>query len=207
MTAATATDVTDAVTGAPRHRAVQGRTAVFYGGVVPASVEEERLAFEVGRSLGRAGFRLRHGGYNGLMEAAAAGAAEFGADIVAVTLDGKDWGPFNRYVTHVIAAPDMGTRITTYLTGADLVVGMGGGVGTLHELTAAIWYAGNIHPLPVWIVGPTALRLLAFVRGEGWLFETPTRPLGFLGGIGDPVAFDDALARLVGDSTLRWWRQ
>jgi hypothetical protein len=55
-------------------------------------------------------------------------------------------------------------------------VAMGGGVGTLHELTAALYFAGAIRPIPVWITGTTALELLAFLRRERWLVESPSPP-------------------------------
>ncbi|MDI6412275.1 MULTISPECIES: LOG family protein [Streptomyces] len=165
-----------------RNGTVQKPTAVFFGGVVPASPAEDRLAEEVGMTLASAGFRLLHGGYNGLMEAAARGAAAKGGAAVAVTLADKhaEWGDFNPHVTGEVHLPDIGARINHYLDAADVVVAMGGGVGTLHELTAACYYAGAIRPVPVWITGPTALRLLAYLRRNKWLVETPTRPLGFL---------------------------
>ena len=174
------------------------RTAVFFGGVVPASPVEERLAEEVGTALTAEGFALAHGGYNGLMEAAARGAASAGGRIRAVTLAGKraEWGGFNAHVTEAVHLPSLGARLDHYLDSADLVVAMGGGVGTLHELTAAIYYAGSIRPVPVWLVGPTALRLLAFLRQEKWLFESPTRPLGFLTPIASAAQFTSRLRDL-----------
>ncbi|MEU0660702.1 LOG family protein [Streptomyces lavendulocolor] len=167
------------------------RTAVFFGGVVPASPDEERLAEEVGMALAGAGFTLLHGGYNGLMEAAARGAASKGGAVTAVTLADKhaQWGAFNPYVTDEVHLPDIGARLNHYLDAANLVVAMGGGVGTLHELTAALYYAGNIRPVPVWITGPTALGLLAFLKRAKWLFETETRPLGFIRPIASAAAF------------------
>ncbi|MGW3564454.1 SLOG cluster 4 domain-containing protein [Streptomyces sp. NPDC000941] len=181
----------------PRSR--RARTAVFFGGVVPASPDEERLAEEVGMALAGAGFALLHGGYNGLMEAAARGAASKGGTITAVTLADKhpEWGEFNPHITDEVHLPDVGTRLNHYLDTADLVVAMGGGVGTLHELTAALYYAGNIRPIPVWITGPAALGLLAFLRREKWLFETSTRPLGFLSQIASASAFAAQLHNLT----------
>ncbi|CAM5573499.1 SLOG cluster 4 domain-containing protein [Streptomyces narbonensis] len=162
------------------HRA--NRTAVFFGGVRPASPEEEKLAEEIGHALAEAGYRLLHGGYNGLMEAAARGASSAGAPITAVTLADKhdEWGAFNPYATASVHLPDLGARLNHYLDHADLVVAMGGGIGTLHELTAAAYYATTIRPVLVVLAGAMALRLLDFLREEKWLYETPTRPLGFL---------------------------
>ncbi|QNP72196.1 LOG family protein [Streptomyces roseirectus] len=172
---------------------------MFFGGVVPASPGEEQFAEEVGVALARAGFVLLHGGYNGLMEAVARGAAAEGGTVTAVTLADKhaEWGEFNPYITDEVHLPDLGTRLNHYLDAADLVIAMGGGVGTLHELTAALYYASTLRPVPVWITGPTALGLLAHLRREKWLFETPTRPLDFITSITSPALFATRLHELT----------
>lgn len=174
------------------------RTAAVFAGVVPPPGEES-LAEAAGEALARAGYGIRHGGYNGMMEAVARGAARHGAQVVAVTLAGRpDWGPLNPYVMHAVHAARMGNRLHAYLDDADLVIAMGGGVGTLHELTAALYYATAIRPLPVRLLGPTAARLDAFLRDQGWLVETPTRPLGFLRVLPDAQALHTDLADLTG---------
>lgn len=154
--------------------------AVFFGGCVPPSPAEERLARAIGFTLARERFTLLHGGYNGLMEAAARGASEAGGRVTAVSLAGTDWGDFNPYVTGSAYLPSMGARMHTYLDNAALIVAMAGGIGTLHELTAALWYAGNVRPVPVVVAGDTARRLLAFLTAERWVYASPTRPLGYL---------------------------
>ncbi|MEY9850237.1 uncharacterized protein (TIGR00725 family) [Streptacidiphilus sp. BW17] len=176
----------------------EGLTAAFFGGVVPVSAEEEILAEEIGRCLAQAGYQLLHGGYNGLMEAAARGAASQGATVIAVTLTGKhdEWGAFNRHTAMSVHLPDLGARLNHYLEHADLIVAMGGGVGTLHELTAALYYATTVRPVPVCLAGPTAHRLLAFLLEEKWLFETPTRSLGFLRTAGTAEEFRAHLTTL-----------
>ncbi|MGH3774257.1 MAG: LOG family protein [Pseudonocardiaceae bacterium] len=172
-------------------------TVAFFGGVVPASEQEEQLAYGIGAALGGAGLLLRHGGYNGLMEEAARGAATAGGHVVAVTLTNVNWGEFNPHVTEAVRLPTMGERLHRFLDDTDLVVAMGGGVGTLHELTAALWYSGNIRPVPVWLAGHTALRLLTFLKDERWLFESPTRPLGFLREVPDLATLERDLAALL----------
>jgi uncharacterized protein (TIGR00725 family) len=185
-------------TAALSNRSRREKAAVFLGGVVPASTHEEHMAEEIGAGLAASGFVLVHGGYNGLMEAAARGAAAKDGRICAVTLAGKreEWGSFNEYVSEAIHLASLGERLDHYFGRADLVVAMGGGVGTLHELTAALYYAGNIRPVPVWVTGPRALRLLAFLRGERWLFASPTRPLDFIIEIASNTQFTTELARL-----------
>lgn len=181
------------------YRSDRSRTASFFGGVVPTSEEEGSLANDIGHELAAAGFVLQHGGYNGLMEAAAGGASAAGGEVVAVTLSDVDWGEFNPYVSRVIRVQQMGDRLHRFLDDVDVVVAMGGGVGTLHEITAALWYSGNVRPVPVWLVGQTAMRLAAFLRAERWLFESPTRSLGFLREISDSAEFRRALSDLTRD--------
>jgi hypothetical protein len=91
----------------------------------------------------------------------------------------------------------MGERLHAYLDHADLVVAMGGGVGTLHELTAALYYATAIRTLPVRLLGPTAAQLGDFLREQRWLVETPTRPLGFLRTVPDVPALAADLEELA----------
>ncbi|MFD5935540.1 MULTISPECIES: LOG family protein [unclassified Streptomyces] len=176
------------------------RTVALFAGVV-ARPGEDSLALAAGDALGAAGYGLRHGGYNGLMEAAAQGAARHGVPVTAITLaDRPEWGPFNRHVTDVVYAPTMGERLHAYLNDVDLVVVMGGGVGTLHEATAALYYATTIRPVPVRLLGPAARRLGAFLRAEQWLVEGPTRPLEFLADLPDVAALEKDLAHLTSGS-------
>jgi uncharacterized protein (TIGR00725 family) len=157
-----------------------GLSAAFFGGCVPGAPGESRLAYDLGALVAKSGFELRHGGYVGLMEEAARGAADNGGQVVAVSVADMPWGQFNRYVTDSVLLGTMGERLDTFLEKADIVVAMGGGIGTLHEMSAAIWYAGNIRALPVVIAGRTARRLVTFLRAEKWIYESPTRPVGFL---------------------------
>lgn len=176
------------------------RKAVFFGGVIADSPGEERMAEEIGALVASAGFTLLHGGYNGLMEAAARGAAAPGGRVVAVTL-GQDkhpeWGEFNPHVTDVVHRPDLGSRLNHYLDEAEVVVAMGGGVGVLHELAAALYMGTALRPIPVFVAGQKALRLLAFLKREKWLVETPTRSLMFIHPVASTSALAAGLARLA----------
>lgn len=176
--------------------------ATFFGGCVAKSRDDEELAYRAGRLLGSNGFRLQQGGYNGLMEDAARGAASAGACVVAVTMRHKEeeWGPFNPYITEAIYADEMGQRLRYLIDRSDLIVAMAGGIGSLHELTAALWYAGNVRRLPVLLLGRTAGRLLDFLLEDRWLYKSPTRPLDFLSCVQTVSELDtvlDSLAREV----------
>jgi uncharacterized protein (TIGR00725 family) len=154
---------------------------VFLGGVAAESPAEQAIAYRCGRTIGRLGFTLYHGGYNGLMEEVARGASLEGVEVVAVTLaEKREWGALNPYVTRSIYVTDMGQRLNTFFAAADVVIAMGGGVGTLHEIASAMWYAGNIRRIPVILLGKRANRLLNTLKKEQWIYESPTRPLDFL---------------------------
>ncbi|MFE2759699.1 SLOG cluster 4 domain-containing protein [Streptomyces halstedii] len=176
------------------------RTAALFAGVV-ARPGEQHLALAAGDALGAAGYGLRHGGYNGLMEAAAQGAARHGVPVTAITLADQEWGPFNPYVTDAVNAPTMGERLHAYLDDVGLVVVMGGGVGTLHGVTAALYYATTIRPVPVRLLGPAAIRLGTFLRAERWLVEGPTRPLGFLADLPDAAEYEKVRQAIIKKAT------
>ncbi len=157
------------------------KTAVFLGGVAVKSSIESELAFDCGRIIGRYNYTLLHGGYNGLMEDVARGASIEGANVSALTLaDKKEWGDFNPFVTKAIYARDFGQRLNNFFSSTDLVIAMGGGIGTLHEIASAIWYAGNIRSIPVIILGTRGKDLIEILKKEEWIYESPTRPLDFL---------------------------
>lgn len=178
--------------------------AVFLGGVAADSFVDRELAHACGSVLGRLGYALYHGGYNGLMEDAARGASAEGTDVIAVTLMGKEeWGQLNPYVTRAIYANDLGHRLETFLSTADVVVAMGGGVGTLHEITAAIWYAGNVRPIPVVMAGSRAEALLNALKEQKWIYSTPTRPVDFLHVVHDAEALERILGNAIKQSRER----
>ncbi|KAJ3302699.1 hypothetical protein HDV03_004644 [Kappamyces sp. JEL0829] len=110
-----------------------------------------KLAAEVGREIGRRGYRLVYGGGDtGLMGAVARAALEAGAAVLAVTprafsgalaqLDGVD----------VVLVDDMHTRKQLFLQHSDGFVCLPGGFGTLEEVLECItWRQLGIHSLPV----------------------------------------------------------
>jgi uncharacterized protein (TIGR00725 family) len=93
-------------------------------------------AYQVGRLVAESRAVLVSGGMTGVMEAASRGAHEAGGLTIGV-LPGMDRGTANAYVD--VALPTgLGTaRNLIYTRGCDAVVMIGGGAGTLNELTIA----------------------------------------------------------------------
>ncbi|MFD7496629.1 DNA transporter [Streptomyces sp. NPDC059832] len=171
-------------------------TAALFAGVVPPDGEEP-LAEAADADLARAGYALRHGAYNGLMEAAARGAAPHGVPVTAITLaDRSDRGALNPYVTSTVYATTIGARLHACLDDADLVVAMGGG-GRLAARTHRRPVLRHHDPLPA----RAAARAHRVPPGRvpssrGTADREPTRPLGFLRELPDAAALEADLKAL-----------
>ena len=100
-------------------------------------------AYEVGQLIAKEGAVLISGGTTGVMEAASRGAREGGGLTIGV-LPGTERGSANPYVD--IALPTgLGTaRNLIYTRGCDAVIMVGGGAGTLNELTIAYQARRNV---------------------------------------------------------------
>lgn len=94
------------------------------------------MAETVGRHIAAGGAALITGGMTGVMEASSKGAKEAGGLVIGV-LPGRDARSANQYVD--VAMPTgLGTaRNIIDARAADAVIMIGGGVGTLNELTIA----------------------------------------------------------------------
>jgi len=114
--------------------AVIGRAQQHPQDVVPEAALTG--AYEVGRLVAQAGAVLVSGGTTGVMEAASRGARTEGGQTIGV-LPGFERGSANAFVD--IALPTgLGTaRNLIYTRGCDAVIMIGGGAGTLNELTIA----------------------------------------------------------------------
>ncbi len=123
------------------------------GNVTPGS-PKDLLAEEIGRLLVDAGFRVLTGGLGGVMEAACRGARSSSryrsGDTVAV-LPGHDPADANPFVDIVIPSGLDHVR-NSIVAHADAVIAIGGGAGTMSEISLA------------WIYK----RLIIALRVEGW---------------------------------------
>jgi uncharacterized protein (TIGR00730 family) len=119
----------------------------------------------MGELLGRAGFDLMTGGYDGVMEAVSRGAADAGAHVIGVTLD-RFGSAVNSHVIHEIPTNDFYERFTWLIDHADGYVAMHGGIGTLTEVVFA-WQelvVGTLSARPLILIGERWERLLRVFR-------------------------------------------
>jgi uncharacterized protein (TIGR00725 family) len=114
-----------------------------HGSHDPVAEHTLQAAYEVGRLVATAGAALFCGGTTGVMEAACRGAREAGGLTIGV-LPGIDRNAANAFVD--ISLPTgLGTaRNLIYTRGCDATIMVGGGVGTLNELTIAYQSHRNV---------------------------------------------------------------
>lgn len=110
------------------------RVAVCGGGVPHA--EQDHLAEQVGRLIGRSKAVLLCGGLFGTMEAAARGAARVGGLTVGI-LPGVSPDDANDYIALPIATGLGEARNAVLVRSADTVIAIGGEWGTLSEVALA----------------------------------------------------------------------
>jgi len=101
------------------------------------SVEEERLAEEVGQELAKRGATLICGGLGGVMEAACRGAASQGGTTIGV-LPGNNRYDANRHVTIPIVTGMGYARNAIVAKSGQAVIAIGGKYGTLSEIAYAL---------------------------------------------------------------------
>lgn len=132
--------------------AVYGSASITPGG------DDWQIAYDVGRALGGAGYRLISGGYAGAMEAASQGAAETGAAVIGVGVGLFDQRGLrlNPWVTESVTFATLRERLYYLVEQPDAFVALRGGVGTLSEI-ALVWsllQIGELPPRPFVLVGP-----------------------------------------------------
>ena len=130
-------------------------------GICDQSSEVAQLAEEVGRRLAEAGVTVVCGGLEGVMEAAARGAAEAGGEVIGI-LPGSSIDEANRYCTRVVATGvGYGRNLAVVATG-DAVIAVGGEWGTLSEIGHARTLGRTVVALRSWTL-----------KGEGPLESPP----------------------------------
>jgi uncharacterized protein (TIGR00730 family) len=107
---------------------------VFGSARIPEDAPEYRLARELGRAIGEAGFAVITGGGPGLMEAANRGAQDAGALSVGLNIELPHEQALNPYVDLGIEFHYFFTRKLMFVRYSDALVVFPGGFGTLDEL-------------------------------------------------------------------------
>ncbi len=156
--------------------------AVFGSSQPRRGAELYKSSLMMGALLGRFGFDVMTGGYTGVMEAVSRGAHGNGAHIVGITM-ARFEDRVNRYVMDEIRTANFYERFRWLVDRADAYVAMGGGIGTLAEVTFT-WQElqlGMVPKRPLVLVGPRWRALFKCFAEQ--LIPTP--------GIFDPMKLVD----------------
>jgi uncharacterized protein (TIGR00725 family) len=116
--------------------------SVFGTGRVRPGEPVYGFAEQVGRALAQAGFALANGGYRGIMEASAKGAAQAGGTVIGVTCSAFKSSVANEFVTRTVVTGSLNERLDTLVQLGRAYVVLPGGTGTLLEL-ATVWELKN----------------------------------------------------------------
>jgi len=108
-----------------------------------------RLAYEVGRRLGQAGWAVFTGGLAGVMEAACKGGREAGALTVGI-LPGANTSEANSFVQVPVATGMGEARNLVLIRSVDAVIAVGRGYGTLSEIAFALRLGKRVVLLGSW---------------------------------------------------------
>jgi hypothetical protein len=108
-----------------------------------------KLAYDVGRLIGRNGAVLVCGGLGGVMEEAARGAKEAGGTTIGI-LPGSRTSDANPYIDFALATGLGTTRNSLVAMNADVLIAVDGEYGTLSEIAFGRIYGKEVIGLGSW---------------------------------------------------------
>ncbi|HLF02518.1 MAG TPA: LOG family protein [Anaerolineales bacterium] len=159
-----------------------------FGGSAPKPASEPYVeAVAMGRFLAEAGYTVATGGYTGVMEGASRGAAEAGGHVIGVTCglieNWREGFCANTWVKEEIKFDTLRDRLYHLVSFCDAAVALGGGIGTLSEVSLmwSLIQTGELSRRPLVLVGPvwrdTFRSFLA--RANGYVPERDRKLLLF----------------------------
>jgi len=115
------------------------KTIVVFGSSRPKPSNPDYIqAYNLGKALALAGFKLANGGYGGTMAGSAQGAGEAGGVSIGVTCEAFGRSGPNQWISRELTTKDLYERLKTLTDLGDGFVVLPGSTGTLLEL-ALCW--------------------------------------------------------------------
>lgn len=127
---------------------------IFGSSVPEENSPDYTTAYNVGRTLGKAGMTICNGGYGGTMEASAKGAREVGGKTLGITV--STWPrKSNPWIQQELKQPSLFERLMKLVEMGNAYVILPGGSGTLLELACVLELVnkGIIDRKPIVLVG------------------------------------------------------
>ena len=129
-----------------------GRPIVAVVGEAATEPERWEIARELGERIAKKGWIPVTGGLSGIMEAASRGAAEAGGAVVGILPQGSTEAA-NKFVTVPIATNMGHARNVIIAHTADMMVAVGGSLGTLSEIAIARKIGKPVFSIRSWELG------------------------------------------------------
>lgn len=116
-----------------------GKHAAVFGGARNDRTTKDYLdTVQIGRMLAEKGYKIKTGGYLGLMEAASKGAVDAGGIAKGYTCQTFPSTVGNEYLTETRVCDNIYVRLENLIENTDLFIVQRGGIGTLSELFLAL---------------------------------------------------------------------
>ena len=126
---------------------VMTKTVTIFGSANPRHGEEEyETAYKLGTLLGKSGFSVCSGGFQGIMDAVSKGVTENGGKAIGVTVDLFSAEP-SKYLTKEIKCNTLFSRIEKMIELGNAYIILSGGTGTLVEFSI-VWEYVNKNLMP-----------------------------------------------------------
>ena len=120
---------------------------VFGSASVNRGSPEYDTAYEIGEKLASSGFIVCNGGYGGSMEASARGAKSAGGSTIGIITEFYAGKPANKWIDEMVTTKTTIDRLLRLIKEGDAYICLGGGTGTLLELSA-VWEMMNKKVIP-----------------------------------------------------------
>jgi uncharacterized protein (TIGR00730 family) len=145
-------------------------STVFGGGYKDTSTQEYKDTILIGKLLASKGYKVKSGGYYGIMEAVSKGVSEMGGVVIGHTCKAFPTTKGNLYLTETIPANDIYDRLRMLISETDVFIFQKGGIGTLSELFLVLDVSRKMKNKPkVYLVGDFWHGILGSVS---FLFNT-----------------------------------
>jgi uncharacterized protein (TIGR00730 family) len=108
--------------------------SVFGGSQKDNTTKEYKESILIGNLLALKGYKVKSGGYYGIMEAVSKGVSEVNGVSIGHTCKSFSTIKGNQYLSETIPANDIYDRLRMLIEGTDVFIIQRGGIGTLSEL-------------------------------------------------------------------------
>jgi len=128
----------------------------FFGGAInDRTTTQYSDSILIGKFLVENGYKIKNGGYGGLMEAISKGANEAGGEVTGYTCLSIGCAKGNQYLTETIPSVDIYQRLRLLISDSEIFIVQRGGIGTLSEVFLLLDVVRKLKVKPrIFLFGP-----------------------------------------------------